>query len=647
MCGIFGLSVSESSPLNEKIISTIFRKLFFNSSSRGGEASGCCISYDEMYVFKDAIAPKQFLKENKFKQLLSEVLDKFKQRSCKSVLNIFGHARLVTNGSQIDTKNNQPVIEAGLVGVHNGIIVNVDQLSRNMPNINPSSSELDSSFLFSILGERIESGEDIVGALRFLYSSIYGAANIAYCSKSGDEMILSTNTGSLYYYYDPQSAFFAFASEYFILKNSISSLSSFKEIEIKQLKPGMALRVDVSSSSFNEFSIDKSESLSPSMAISQVYERNKEIIDLSARYERDRMSLQRCSRCILPETFPYIKFDSDGVCSVCSSYSKLSYYGENELHRLADLHRGKHPIADCVVAFSGGRDSSYGLHYLKEVLGLRPLAYTYDWGMVTDLARRNQSRLTAKLGVEHIIISADIRKKRNNIRKNIHAWLKKPNLGMIPLLMAGDKEYMAFPGRLMRKYDINLSFFFGNRLERTGFKTGFCGVPDVNSWYTDYKISKKMRLIQHYASQFLLNPAYLNSSIFDSLVGLRSSFFRDRSFKQLFEFIPWSESHINSTLKNEFDWEFAGDTDSSWRIGDGTAAFYNYIYYTVAGFTENDTLRSNQIREGLINREKALDLVLSENQPRFSSIQEYAQVINFDLHAAISIINKIPKLYVR
>ena len=50
-------------------------------------------------------------------------------------------------------------------------------------------------------------------------------------------------------------------------------------------------------------------------------------------------------------------------------------------------------------------------------MGLNPIAYTYDWGMVTDIARRNQARLVGKLGVEHIIVSADITLKRNNIRK--------------------------------------------------------------------------------------------------------------------------------------------------------------------------------------------------------------------------------------
>ncbi len=99
-----------------------------------------------------------------------------------------------------------------------------------------------------------------------------------------------------------------------------------------------------------------------------------------------------------------------------------------------------------IVAFSGGRDSSYGLHYVKNVLKMNPVAFTYDWGLVTDLARRNQARVCGKLGVEHIIRSADITAKRRYVRKNIEAWLKKPELGMVTLLMAGDRSSISTRG---------------------------------------------------------------------------------------------------------------------------------------------------------------------------------------------------------
>jgi len=56
------------------------------------------------------------------------------------------------------------------------------------------------------------------------------------------------------------------------------------------------------------------------------------------------------------------------------------------LEEMADDLRSKDGQADCLVGLSGGRDSSYALHYIKEVLRMHPVAFTYDWGMVNDLA---------------------------------------------------------------------------------------------------------------------------------------------------------------------------------------------------------------------------------------------------------------------
>ena len=100
-----------------------------------------------------------------------------------------------------------------------------------------------------------------------------------------------------------------------------------------------------------------------------------------------------------------------------------------------------------------------------------------------------------------------------------------------------------------------------------------------------------------------------------------------------------------SVLRDEYDWETADDTDSTWRIGDGTAAFYNYVFYTVAGFSEHDTFRSNQIRAGLISRQEALQLAAAENKPRFEAMREYASLVGFNLDEALMVINSIPKYY--
>ena len=89
----------------------------------------------------------------------------------------------------------------------------------------------------------------------------------------------------------------------------------------------------------------------------------------------------------------------------------------------------------------------------------------------------------------------------------------------------------------------------------------------------------------------------------------------------------------------------APDTQTTWRIGDGTAAFHNYIYYTVAGFTEHDTFRSNQIREGDISREEALRLVADENRPRYPNVKWYLDAVDIEFEEAVKVVNAMPRMY--
>ena len=95
----------------------------------------------------------------------------------------------------------------------------------------------------------------------------------------------------------------------------------------------------------------------------------------------------------------------------------------------------------------------------------------------------------------------------------------------------------------------------------------------------------------------------------------------------------------------EYEWETAVDTKSTWRIGDGTAAFYNYVYFTLAGFSEFDTFRSNQIREGQLSRSQALEYVNEENAPRYQNIKWYLDAIGMDFEKVVETINLNHKKY--
>jgi len=114
-----------------------------------------------------------------------------------------------------------------------------------------------------------------------------------------------------------------------------------------------------------------------------------------------------CARCILPETFPGISFDDEGVCNFCrKSISSGALEGEKERYRakfekiLETLPRdGEY---DCLVAYSGGKDSTYTLDILKIRYGLRLLAFTMDNGFISPRAKENIESVVEKLDIDHI-----------------------------------------------------------------------------------------------------------------------------------------------------------------------------------------------------------------------------------------------------
>mgnify|MGYP000915574998 FL=1 len=364
------------------------------------------------------------------------------------------------------------------------------------------------------------------------------------------------------------------------------------------------------------------------------YERAKENVD----------GLRRCTRCVLPETFPFITFDEDGVCNYCHHYTKMNPKGEEALRAAFEPHKKPDGSLKCLVSFSGGRDSSYALHYVSKVLGLDTIAFTYDWGVVPELAHRNQKRMCEKLGVEQIKITADLDKKWSNIRANLEAWLKRPDLGTIPVLTSGGQQFFYYVHQVAKQRDRQPIVVGATPMETTYFKTGFSGIePEFD--HSRKVLERKIKIAFSYFSSYLQNPAYINKSLLDTLGGYFSIYFVPRDFVRLYDYIRWDENKVNNTLINEYGWETSGETANTWRIDDGTVPLSDYMYYIMSGLTINDTFRSNQIREGVLTREEALEIVNIENEPRFFGIQWYCEKIGTDFENALRKVNQAPRLY--
>jgi len=672
MCGIFGIVTNQSSDLSSGQLLAGARDLMRLSESRGKEAAGLALmNAQTIRVYKQPV-PGVALFRARSCRALFDAPYATATSGAASGLALIGHTRLATNGGLEQHENNQPVVSSGIVGIHNGIVVNVASLWKKYPQLE-RRLEVDTEIILALLRHFLDEGLSLAKALGRTFDEIFGVANIALFLRERNQVVLATNNGSLYVARAPGRPVFAFASEKHILEEFIGSArhrARFGGLTVEHLAPGQACVIDAASIESTIFGFREPPRALDALSANGFDREIADLSDLRPRtvstrlvattvnvvpkwvdeaWEKNKSAirkLRRCSRCVLPETVPFLDFDENGVCSDCRAHQPRTYLGAAALQDAVRPFRRTDGRGDVLVPLSGGRDSCYSLHYIKNVLGLNPLAYTYDWGMVTDLARRNQSRMCSKLGVEHIWVSANIALKRENIRKNVEAWLRKPEMGLIPLFMAGDKQFFHYADKTARQNDIDLTIFSMNSLEDTDFKSGYCGIG--RGIRADYPGSKaNVKMIQYYLKNFATNPGYLNVSLLDTAWAFAIYYLSPvhRRYLTFEHYVPWDEHEIVSTLRNQYDWEMSPDTTTTWRIGDGTAPFYNYIYYTVGGFTEIDTFRSNQVRAGMIDRAAALEFVESENVMRYDSIQWYCETIGIEMPHALRAINAIPKRY--
>ena len=114
--------------------------------------------------------------------------------------------------------------------------------------------------------------------------------------------------------------------------------------------------------------------------------------------------MKKCTRCLNPETVDTLTFDEEGVCSVCRQVEfkeeKIDWDDRRkQLDGLIDEYANK-GLYDCIVPFSGGKDSVFQLWYIRRVLKLKPLVVRFNhWGYRPKV-EDNNTMVFKKLGVD-------------------------------------------------------------------------------------------------------------------------------------------------------------------------------------------------------------------------------------------------------
>jgi len=152
-----------------------------------------------------------------------------------------------------------------------------------------------------------------------------------------------------------------------------------------------------------------------------------------------------CARCVYPSTsaLPLI-FDEDGICSGCRVHEQkkeIDWQARLDL-LLEDIEPYRKTSGyECVIGVSGGKDSYYQTHFVKEVLGLNPLLITYNGNNYLDAGWRNLLRMKEAFGVDHIIYSpgTDLLIRLNRLCFRMMGdmnWQNHAGIATLPMQMA-------------------------------------------------------------------------------------------------------------------------------------------------------------------------------------------------------------------
>lgn len=315
-----------------------------------------------------------------------------------------------------------------------------------------------------------------------------------------------------------------------------------------------------------------------------------------------------CKRCILPETFPGIRFDEEGVCNFCRDFKGKSSLAESkEKYRkkfedLLEKHRGR-SYYDCLMAYSGGKDSTYTLTLLKQRYNLKILALTFDNGFIPQVTFQNIRVVAENLGIDHLSFKPrfDLLKKifLASMRSDMYSEKTLERASTICTSCMGLVKFLSLRTALEKEIPF-IAY---------GWSPG--QAPLSSSVFKNNKQMVKT----------------MQSAIFDPLhkIGgdeIKPYFLDQRHFEKNYDF-PYNVSPL---AFSEYDEEriFKNMQDLGWKKPEETDpnstncllnGFANLVHKEKFGFHPYALELANLVREGHLDRQEALDRINAPEDP--------------------------------
>lgn len=244
--------------------------------------------------------------------------------------------------------------------------------------------------------------------------------------------------------------------------------------------------------------------------------------------------MKYCKKCTMPDTRPGITFDEEGVCSACRHFESRKNIDWDkrwkEFEALCDKYRGMNGPGgyDCAVAVSGGKDSHFQVHILKEVMHMNPILFSAEDNFpMTEAGKHNLKNISEEFGCTIITCKPNIRAQKKLMRAFFEKY-GKPTWYV-------DRLIYTFPLHMALKFNTpflcygeNVSFEYGGNADEetysargqieNGVAVGFpkeellsYGVTENDLALTEAPTAEELaRLDPFYLSYFLPWNSYKN-----------------------------------------------------------------------------------------------------------------------------------------
>jgi len=309
----------------------------------------------------------------------------------------------------------------------------------------------------------------------------------------------------------------------------------------------------------------------------------------------------------MPDTRPGIYFDDEGVCQACRNAERKKKIDWNarwkELEKLCDKYRGRSgDYYDCIVTVSGGKDSHYQVHVMKNLMKMNPFlvnVHNFTW---TEAGRHNFNNLSDVFGCDTISLHLNRKVARKMLCKAFEklgspTWYWDRAVYVFPIRMGIN---MKIP---LIVYGENISYEYGGYQREETYSAKDQINNDVaksvnwDFWLDEDIAMKDLNAIVYPSKEEIeeagLEPIYLSY------------------------FVPW-DGYNNLQLAKKYGFKTLGDT-GEW-VREGYVEDYDqidaigylvhpWLKYYKFGHARTTDVCSYWIRNGRIKREEAIKLV--------------------------------------